>query len=145
MSIYDPAIEFDTSKEKDMKVIIAGSRHIIDHHYVESKLDEITANVTVTEVVSGMARGVDQIGECWANLHDIKVRQFPARWREEGRGAGYKRNVRMAEYADALIAVWDGESRGTKHMIDTAREHGLDVKIVRADMDYETKSYPEEE
>jgi hypothetical protein len=31
----------------------------------------------------------------------------------------------MSEVAEALIALWDGQSRGTKHMIETARKKGL--------------------
>jgi len=46
-------------------------------------------------------------------------------WRENGRRAGYLRNVRMSECADALIALWDGWSPGTKHMIDIAVRKGL--------------------
>ena len=37
----------------------------------------------------------------------------------------------MSEYADALIAFWDGESRGTKHMIDIVTEKGLKTRIIR--------------
>jgi len=47
-----------------------------------------------------------------------------------GNAAGPIRNKQMAEYADALVAVWDGKSRGTKNMIDTAISMGLDVKVL---------------
>ena len=30
-----------------------------------------------------------------------------------------------------VIAFWDGESKGTKNMIDQARKAGSEVKIVR--------------
>jgi hypothetical protein len=58
-------------------------------------------------------------------------KRFPADWDRFGRSAGPKRNKQMAEYGDALIAVWDGESRGTKTMIEFARERGLQVYIHR--------------
>ena len=87
-----------------MKVIIAGSRGIDDH-----------------EVVCGMARGVDRAGAAWAWANDVRVKKFPAAWRskdgELDRSAGMARNEAMAEYADALIAVWDGLSPGTKDMM----------------------------
>lgn len=54
-----------------------------------------------------------------------------ADWDLDGKSAGFKRNVKMAEYADALVAFWDGSSRGTKHMIDIAKEKGLDIRIKR--------------
>ena len=59
------------------------------------------------------------------------IKRFPADWENLGRGAGYVRNVQMAFYADALIAFWDGESRGTKHMIDIAKEKGLMVRVIQ--------------
>lgn len=68
----------------------------------------------ITEVVSGVAHGVDKLGERWAQAHKIPVKQFPAQWNKYGNAAGPIRNREMAEYADALIAVWDGQSRGHK-------------------------------
>ena len=112
-----------------MKVIIAGSRTI-------TKLSDVIWAVVhsgfygkITEVVSGKAKGVDNLGETWAYYNDIPVKSFPADWNEHGRSAGYKRNAQMAAYADALIAIWDGESKGTKHMIDIAKKKGLKVFV----------------
>ena len=109
-----------------MKTIIAGSRGFTDYRVIERCVE--IAKLDITEVVSGTAKGVDQLGEYWASEHDIPVKEFPAKWDEFGKAAGYKRNVQMAEYADALIAIWDGGSRGTKHMIDIAKKH--DIKTV---------------
>lgn len=83
----------------------------------------------VTEVVSGTARGVDRLGERWARERGIPVRRFPARWNELGRRAGYVRNLEMVEYGDALVAVWDGESRGTRHVISAATKAGRSVHV----------------
>jgi len=74
--------------------------------------------------------GADRLGEQWASKHGIPVKQFPAQWRKHGHSAGYKRNETMADNADALIALWDGKSRGTKHMIDIARRKGLPVYVL---------------
>lgn len=106
-----------------MKTIIAGSREITD---LQSVVDAIEASkIEITEVVCGGARGVDTLGKQWAEQHNIPVTTFPADWDRYGRSAGYRRNQQMGEYADALIAVWDGHSRGTKHMIDIALRLGL--------------------
>jgi hypothetical protein len=114
-----------------MKTIIAGSRGITDL----SKVFDATLNsgFCITEVVSGAARGVDTLGEEWASIKNIPIKRFPASWDTYGKSAGYKRNAEMASYAEALIAIWDGKSRGTKHMIDLARIIKLPVYIERID------------
>jgi len=83
----------------------------------------------ITEVVSGGAPGVDTSAEQWAERHGIPVTRFPADWKRYGRRAGPIRNQAMAEYGEALVAVWDGKSRGTKNMIRLARKHGLRVFV----------------
>lgn len=118
-----------------MRLIIAGSRTIASTAYVLEKLDAIVDCEEVEYVLSGMARGVDRMGEHWAEVHNVKVVQFPAQWDKYGRRAGYLRNELMADEATHLIAIWDGVSKGTKHMIDIARKRGLEVRIVRADLD----------
>jgi len=111
-----------------MKVIIAGSRDIED---LKAVMDAVKASgfPAFTEVVSGCAAGVDRVGEYYAQLYSIPVKQFPADWKRHKRGAGPIRNKQMAEYADALIAVWDGKSKGTKNMIDQATKKGLKVYV----------------
>ena len=82
------------------------------------------------EIVCGKARGADSLGEQYAKERGIPVRYFPADWRTLGQSAGYQRNTQMAQYADALVAFWDGRSKGTKHMIDTAQRFKLDIRVV---------------
>ena len=62
----------------------------------------------------------------------LAVEYYPAEWEKHGKAAGYKRNARMADNADGLLAVWDGESRGTKHMIREAVDRGLEIRVVYA-------------
>lgn len=112
-----------------MKTIIAGSRDILDASLVSVAIG--CASFGVSEVVCGMASGVDTLGWLWAKEHDIPVKEFPANWSKYGKRAGYLRNQEMANYADALIAVWDGRSVGTRHMIDIAKEKGLKTFIYR--------------
>lgn len=61
----------------------------------------------------------------------IPVIHFPANWDKHGKSAGHIRNAEMAKYADALVAFWDGKSKGTKGMIDYATRCNLRVKVVR--------------
>lgn len=110
-----------------MKCIIAGSRTITDISKVKQAIEKSGWNIE--EVVSGGARGVDALGEVYAQDNGKAVKRFPADWSKYGRSAGAIRNKQMADYADALIAVWDGKSKGTKNMINTARAKRLSVFI----------------
>ncbi len=113
-----------------MKVIIAGSRQIEDYCSVKNAIE--LSQFYVSEVVSGCARGVDKVGEYWARKHNIPIKRFPANW-SLGKQAGIIRNIEMAHYADALVAVWDSQSRGTKHMIECAKRKGLKVFVYEQD------------
>lgn len=114
-----------------MKTIIAGSRTIEDYGLVVEALSRI--NWDISEVVSGAARGIDALGERWAKENNIPIKYFPAEWSVYGKAAGPIRNAQMAKYADALVALWDGESRGTSNMISEAKELGLHVVIFLED------------
>ncbi len=110
-----------------MRVIIAGGRDITDYNLVRTAYEK--SGFVATEIVSGGARGVDYLGECLAKNLNIPIKVFPADWDEYGKKAGPIRNSQMANYADALIAVWNGESKGTGNMIVQARGKGLDIFI----------------
>jgi len=110
-----------------MKVIIAGSRTIILQSIVETAI--LSSNFIITEVVSGKARGVDTLGEIWARRNKIPIKEFPADWERFGKRAGFIRNDVMSQYAEGLIVVWDGESRGTLDMIERAKKKGLKVYV----------------
>jgi len=109
-----------------MKVIIAGSRGITDVRLVARAIE--ASGFEVTEVVSGGAAGVDRLGERWAARRGIPVRRFLPDW-SQGKAAGPLRNRRMAAYADALVALWDGASRGTASMIREARTRGIKMHV----------------
>jgi hypothetical protein len=106
-----------------MKTIIAGSRTIKDYLIIEHAIKE--SGFKITEVVSGCAPGVDRLGEKWAEKHGVPIKRFPADWDSFGRAAGAIRNGQMAEYAGALIAIWDGISSGTEDMIKKAQKRGI--------------------
>lgn len=112
------------------KIIIAGGRTFNDYHLLKSKLDIILSNLTDIEIVSGACRGADILGERYAKEHNHGIKYFPADW-TKGKGAGFTRNNQMARYATHLVAFWDGSSKGTAHMIDTAKQYNLHVRVVR--------------
>ena len=114
-----------------MKVIIAGSRSITDFEIIKKAIE--CCPFSISEVVSGGAKGVDLLGEKYASEEKILIKVFKPSWSnlevpgaivktnkygKYNAKAGIDRNEKMGDYADALIAVWDGESTGTKHMIE---------------------------
>lgn len=97
-----------------MKTIIAGGRDFDQYNLLVMYADTLD----ITEVVCGMARGADLLGHKYGDLHGIPITEFPADWKTHGKAAGYIRNKQMGDYADVLLAFWDGKSKGTKSMID---------------------------
>ncbi len=125
-----------------MKVIIAGSRTIKDYTIVRKAIfvafwEWEKEYEDITEVFSGCANGVDKLGEQWAVKNEKQLLLYPADWNKYGKKAGYLRNIKMAKYADALIAIWDGKSKGTKHMIDIAKKKGLKVYVYQTNQTQE--------
>ena len=105
------------------RLIISGSREIVDYDFVKSKLNEIIEenNIEIKEIISGTAKGVDTLGERYAKEKGIHVERFPADWNKYGKRAGYIRNTEMAKYGDIAIIFWDGKSPGTKMMISAMK------------------------
>lgn len=133
-----------------MKVIIAGSRSITNIKVVIKTIVSFYEFFSgIDEVVSGHAKGVDRLGEEWAKVHNIPIKLFPTKWDDldslgavikinsEGKKyntmAGFQRNRKRGEYADALIAIWDGKSKGTQHMIGVMELLGKPRFIYRID------------
>jgi hypothetical protein len=116
-----------------LKIIIAGSRDFYDYDYLEKALDNVLIYLNVTvkeyqyiEIVSGGATGADQLGEMYASNRGFQIKRFLPDWNKHGKKAGVLRNKQMAEYIDKngkdkfCVCFWDGESKGTKNMIETA-------------------------
>jgi hypothetical protein len=110
-----------------LKIIVAGSRNINLYRNVSFAIEH--SDFEVTEVVCGEARGPDRLGRYWAEQNGIPVKSFPADWNSEGKRAGSVRNIKMGDYADGLVAIWDGKSSGTRHMIDYMKKLGKPYKV----------------
>lgn len=111
-----------------MRVIIAGSRDISDYSLVTRAVEQ--SGFYLSAIVSGEARGVDSLGERFAQENGLPLLQFRADWETHGRAAGPLRNRQMAEYADALVAITNGSS-GTENMIAEAKKRHLACYVVR--------------
>lgn len=125
-----------------IRIIIAGSRSFDNYDKLCKEVDEFISmqmffaglgayKSKEVEIVSGGARGADKLGERYAKGHNLRLKIFPADWDKYGKRAGYIRNTEMAEYANCLIAFWDGKSKGTAHMIDLAPKYDLMTAIIK--------------
>lgn len=112
-----------------MRVIVAGTRYVESHELVARAI--LDSGFDVTLLVSGgqityrdgvPVGGVDWLGECWALDRGLPIKRYFAQWGRYGRRAGPIRNKLMSENADALVAVWDYKSRGTRDMIERMRD-----------------------
>jgi len=114
-----------------MRVIIAGSREFtsLDFDVLEEAC--LSSGYWFTTVISGTAQGADTLGERFARKYHIPVERYPADWERYGKSAGHRRNEFMATKvkAQALVALWDGSSKGTKSMIQLAKQNGLLVYV----------------
>lgn len=114
-----------------MKIIVAGSRTFNNYLLLKETLDNL--DIEITEIVCGEARGADLLGKKYAYEKAIPCKSFYPDWQLYGRRAGFIRNHEMGDYADYLVAFWDGKSRGTKDMITYMNSIGKHGKIVLFD------------
>lgn len=125
-----------------MKLIVAGGRDFNDPDIMAGVIFDLAIEGIIdneAELVTGMARGADKIAfDLWMPSTNT-IHQFPADWDgPHGKGAGFARNRDMAKFADMLVAFWDGQSRGTKHMIETMERMGKPVFV----FDYQGRRRP---
>lgn len=124
---------------ENQRIIIAGGRDFMDYALLKDTCDRLLRESTMGQqpiIVSGHANGADMLGERYAMERGWQTDIHPADWKRHGRAAGPIRNREMALGSSALIAFWDGKSRGTKNMIDIANKLGLQVAVV----DYSKRS-----
>lgn len=115
---------------EDFKVIIAGGRDFNDYETLKQTCDfYLSQTQKRITIISGKAKGADTLGERYAQERGFKISAYPADWDQFGKSAGFIRNKQMAEEADALIAFWDGASKGTASMIDLANKKNLIVAV----------------
>ena len=114
-----------------MRLIIAGSRTFTNYQCLCQTL--APERNRITQVLTGGERGAEQLGYRWAWKHAIRHRLFRADWERFGKSAGVRRNFQMAQAGDVLLAFWDGQSPGTRHLITCMQELGKPVVVIRTD------------
>jgi hypothetical protein len=115
------------------RVAVVGSRTFNDKHRLYEVLTKNRDRIKL--VISGGAQGADSLAVAWATDYGIPYLVYPALWRDPdtgvfNRGAGMKRNRRIVEQCDVVIAFWDGASKGTAFTIELAKQLNKPVKIV---------------
>jgi len=120
-------------KEGMFRLIVAGSRGFGSQDLMNRALDHLLQNKQPDEIeiVSGGARGADRSAIVYAQNRGYKLTVMKAEWNKFGRSAGYRRNQQMADYADACVVFWDGESRGSKHMMGIAKRRYMPLRVIR--------------
>lgn len=106
-----------------MKVAVIGSRNLTVED-LEKYLPEET-----TEIVSGGAKGIDTCAKEYANAKGLKLTEFLPEYKKYGRGAPLKRNLQIIDYADEVLAFWDGQSTGTRFVIEHCKEQNKPVCV----------------
>ena len=119
---------------KDYRLVVAGCRDFHDYavasREIQRYLQRLDEDYSVI-IVSGCANGADRLGERYAMEHNLAIERYPADWYQYGKSAGPRRNAQMAKAADAVLVFWDGQSRGTKNMIENANKENKPCTIIR--------------
>ena len=104
-----------------MKLLIAGSRSIVDFNLSSHIPDGVDL------IISGGAIGIDALAEKYADKHGIKKLIIRPQYEKYGRSAPLKRNEKMVELCDVVLAIWDGSSKGTGYTLKYARKKGKKI------------------
>ena len=112
------------------RVIVAGSRGFFDYELMCRELDRLFNESRMfagreVKIISGMADGADSLAIRYADERKLTKILFPANWKRYSRVAGFLRNEDMLSVATHLVTFGDGESTGTRHMIEIAKEKGI--------------------
>lgn len=108
-----------------MKIVVIGSRNL--------NINDLSVYLpkNTSELVSGGAKGIDSDARAYAKKNNIPIKEFLPDYRRFGKGAPLKRNLQIIEYADEVLAFWDGKSRGTKYVIEQCRKLKVPVTVIK--------------
>lgn len=113
-----------------IKIAIMGSRNFDKYDILEKTVLETFDITSICAVVSGGARGADQLGELFAKNHNIDIIRFLPDWKTYGKKAGMIRNNYIIESSDFVFAFWDGKSRGTLDSISKCKKYNKENRII---------------
>ena len=133
MQLRDEYSSLNT-KDNMFYCLVVGSRTFNDYSCMCKVLDHLLQNKKEITIVSGGARGADNLAEQYAKEHGYDLKVFPADWNKYGKSAGYKRNTQMHEFIAlhknrGVIAFWDGSSKGTTHNFDLVKQYNTPIRV----------------
>jgi hypothetical protein len=111
-----------------MKLAIIGSRSFDNYDLLNNEI--LSLGIIISEVISGGAKGADNLAEKWAINNQIELTIIKPNWSLYGRGAGIKRNEKIINDCDYCIAFWDGKSKGTLSSIKFCEKYSKPHTIV---------------
>ena len=129
-------------KECDQKIcnyffcLVVGSRSFQNYDFLKAKLNHLLQNQgDEIVIVSGGAKGADNLAERYAREYGLPLKVFPADWEKHGRKAGFLRNEEMHKYIAkqskrGVVAFWDGESKGTAHNFELGKKYKNHIKTI---------------
>lgn len=108
-----------------MKIAVIGSRCI--------QISDIKEYIPdgATEIVSGGAKGVDMCARTYAQRNGLILTEFLPEYNKFGRAAPLRRNLQIIDYADVVIAIWDGKSKGTAYVIEQCKKQNKPIKVYK--------------
>jgi len=117
---------------KIFKVIISGSRDFNNFNQLVYYADKCLKNKKDCRIIiiTSDSKGTDRLAEMYAFHRHYELVKVPTNWVRWHKAAAFKRNVEMAEKANALIAFWDGKSKGTSHLIEVMRGFSKPRRII---------------
>ena len=107
-----------------MKIAVIGSRNL----HVENLETYLPSDCT--EIVSGGAKGIDQSAAEFAKRNSIKLTEFLPQYSIYGKAAPIVRNKQIVDYADRVLAFWDGKSAGTRSVIRYCEKTRKECRII---------------
>ena len=113
---------YEVADRPQFSIAIVGSRNFEDYDLLDMVIKKycVINSCIPTMIVSGGAKGADQLGERFARENGIETLVFLPEWDKYGKRAGHVRNRDIVQSSDVVFAFWDGKSPGTKGSIDLA-------------------------
>lgn len=101
---------------------ISGSRSFNNYHTFSSHLNRILKKIDTSCIITGDAKGVDQLAKRYAKENNIKLIELHADWKTFKKSAGFRLNQELINLSDFVICFWDGKSPGTKNTIEKCKQ-----------------------
>lgn len=111
-------------------ICITGGRDFEDVDFIVTRLLRLHEMYTFTELITGMARGVDRVGYEFGIELGLKIHKYPitkSDWEQYGNSAGPRRNAEMLVQGKPDLVVAFPGGRGTADMIRRSMGAGVPV------------------